>query len=254
LDDFNLIRFLYFHTDLVHLVFEIQMKYLILLLFSFSALAQSNYEKGVALFDKEQYELAKGIFANELLQSPSNQKIIEYLGDIASHQNKWEIASLYYKKLTALNPKNANYFFKYGGALGMRAQTEGKWVAICVVGDSKAALDKALLLNPNHIEARWALIEYYLQLPVFVGGSETKAQRYANELYKISPVDGCLAKAHIDEHYKRFKNAEVNYIKAIEVGGSKLTYDRLAQLYKEKFHDPDKALKVLENYKKRNKT
>ncbi len=230
------------------------MKYLLFLLFSFSALAQSNMEKGISLFEQEQYELAKGYFTKELAAAPTNTKIIEYLGDIASHTNRWETAASYYKKLTVLNPKNANYFFKYGGALGMRAQTEGKWVAIRVVGDSKDALDKALVLNPKHIEARWALIEYYLQLPVFVGGSETKAQRYASELAKISPVDGYLAKAHIDEHYQRFKNAEAHYIKAIEVGGSKLTYERLAQLYKEKFHQPDKALKVLENYKNRNKT
>jgi len=230
------------------------MKYLLFLLFSLSTLAQSNMEKGISLFEQEQYELAKGYFAKELAAAPTNTKIIEYLGDIASHTNRWETAASYYKKLTVLNPKNANYFFKYGGALGMRAQTEGKWVAIRVVGDSKDALDKALVLNPKHIEARWALIEYYLQLPVFVGGSETKAQRYATELAKISPVDGYLAKAHIDEHYQRFKNAEAHYIKAIEVGGSKLTYERLAQLYKEKFHQPDKALKVLENYKNRNKT
>lgn len=226
----------------------------IFLLISFSVLAQSNFDKGVAYFDKGQYDLAKPFFANELVQNPNHLKTIEYLGDIASHTNKWETAATYYKKLTGLNPKNANYFFKYGGALGMRAQTEGKWVAIRVVGDSKDALDKALVLNPNHVEARWALIEYYLQLPVFVGGSETKAQRYANELSRISPVDGYLAKAHIDEHYNRYKNAEAQYIKAIEVGGSKLTYERLAQLYKEKFHQPDKALKVLENYKNRNKT
>ncbi|MBU3681456.1 MAG: hypothetical protein FGM16_05905 [Flavobacterium sp.] len=230
------------------------MKFLIFLFCSITVLAQSNMEKGISLFEQEQYELSKGYFIKELNTSPTNLKVIEYLGDIASHTNRWETAASYYKKLTVLNPKNANYFFKYGGALGMRAQTEGKWVAIRVVGDSKDALDKALDLNPNHIEARWALIEYYLQLPVFVGGSETKAQKYAAELGRISPVDGYLAKAHIDEHYKRFKNAEKHYIKAIEVGGSKLTYERLAQLYKEKFHDPDKALQVLENYKKRNKT
>lgn len=230
------------------------MKFLLLCFLSISALAQSNLERGIALFEQEQYDLAKGYFAKELSTSPNNTKVLEYLGDIASHTNQWETASNYYKKLTTLNPKNADYFFKYGGALGMRAQTEGKWVAIRVVGDSKSALDKALVLNPNHIEARWALIEYYLQLPVFVGGSETKAQNFATELGRISPVDGYLAKAHIDEYYKRYKNAEKNYIKAIEVGGSKLTYERLAQLYKEKFHEPDKAFKVLENYKKRNKT
>ena len=59
--------------------------------------------------------------------------------------------------------------------------------------------------------------------------------------------------AHIDEYFKRYKNAEQNYIKAIQVGGSKLTYERLAQLYKDKLNQPDKALKVLEKYQEKNK-
>ena len=75
-------------------------------------LAQSNFEKGVVLFENGQYENARPYFANELTHSPNNQKVIEYLGDIASHTNKWETAASYYKKLTVLNTKNANYFFK----------------------------------------------------------------------------------------------------------------------------------------------
>ena len=126
-------------------------------------------------------------------------------------------------------------------------------VAIRLIGDIRGSFEKALSLNPNHIGARWALIEYYLQLPAFVGGSERKAQRYANELFKISPVDGYLSKAHIDEYFKRYKSAEKNYIKAIEIGGSKNSYQRLAALYREKLNQPEKALQVLQEYKEKYK-
>ena len=70
---------------------------------------------------------------------------------------------------------------------------------------SKALLDykKSLSLNPNHIDARWALIEYYLQVPALFGGSEKNAQRYADELIKLSPVDGYLSKGRIDEYFER---------------------------------------------------
>jgi Tfp pilus assembly protein PilF len=216
--------------------------------------SQSNYEKAEKLFEQEKYTLAKPIFENALKDSPNNIKTIEYLGDIASHTDDWDTAAEYYEKLKKLKPNEADYYFKYGGALGMRAQTGGKWVAIRLIGDIKESLEKAIQIDPNHIEARWAMIEYYLQLPGFIGGSEKKAQRYANELYAISPVDGYLAKAHIDEYFKRYKNAEKNYIKAIEVGGSKLTYERLAKLYKEKLYQPEKAIKVLENYQAKNKS
>lgn len=225
----------------------------IIFLFPLILFSQTNYEKAEKLFAQEKYTLAKPIFESALKDSPNNLKTIEYLGDIASHLKDWDKASVYYEKLKTLKPTEADYHFKYGGALGMRAQTGGKWVAIRLIGDVKASLEKAIALEPNHIEARWAMIEYYLQLPGFIGGSEKKAQRYSNELAKISPVDGYLSKAHIDEYFKRYKSAEKQYIKAIEIGGSKKTYERLAQLYKEKLNQPEKGLKVLENYQAKNK-
>lgn len=231
------------------------MKKLFFLLFfvPIMVFSQTNYEKAEKLFQQEKYTLAKPLFENALKESPNNPKIIEYLGDVASYTDDWDKAVEYYKKLKTLKPYEANFYFKYGGALGMKAQKGGKWVAIRLVGDIREALEKAIALDAGHIQARWALIEYYLQLPAFIGGSEKKAQKYSNELLKISPVDGYLAKARIDEYFKRYKNAESNYIKAVEVGGSKHTYERLAKLYKEKLHQPDKALKVLEKYEAKQK-
>lgn len=233
-----------------------QMKnlYYIVCLFSFSLLAQTNFEKGQALFEAEKYKQAKPYFENVLEQSPTNLKAIEYLGDISSHLQDWDNSIVYYEKLKNLKPTDANYYFKYGGALGMKAKAGGKWVAIRLIGDMKASFEKAVQLNPKHIEARWALIEYYLQLPAFVGGSEKKAQRYANELMKLSPVDGYLSKAHIDEYFHRYQSAERNYKSAIQVGGSKNTYDRLAQLYRNKLHQPDRAIQVLKDYNEKNKS
>ncbi|WP_309640136.1 hypothetical protein [Flavobacterium sp.] len=215
---------------------------------------QSNFEKAEKLFDEEKYTQAKPLFLSILKDYPTNLKVIEYLGDISSHSNDWDNSIVYYEKLKKLKPTEANYYYKYGGALGMKAKVGGKWVAIRLIGDMRESFEKTLQLNPKHIEARWALIEYYLQLPAFVGGSEKKAQRYSNELMKLSPVDGYLSKAHIDEYFKRYTSAEKNYKLAIQVGGSKNTYERLAQLYKEKLHQPEKASQVLKNYNEKFKS
>ncbi len=223
-------------------------------LISMQMLGQTSYDKAVKLFDDEKYSQAKPIFLSLYKEEPNNLKVIEYLGDVSSHLDDWDQSIVYYEKLKRLKPSEANYHYKYGGALGMKAKVGGKWVAIRLIGDMRAAFEKALQLNPKHIEARWAMIEYYLQLPAFVGGSEKKAQVYANELMKLSPVDGYLSKAHIDEYFKRYTSAEKNYKFAIQVGGSKNTYERLAQLYREKLHQPEKALQVLKNYNEKNKS
>jgi tetratricopeptide (TPR) repeat protein len=222
------------------------------LLFPVVVLCQTDYEKAEKLFRQEKYQLARPIFENYLKESPNNLKTLEYLGDIEGNSKSWDKTIFYYDKLKKLKPSEANYYYKYGGALGMKAKDGGAFVAIGLIGDMRRSFEKAIALNPKHIDARWALIEYYLQLPGFVGGSEKKAQRYANELLVISPVDGYLAKGHIDEYFEHLKSAERNYIKAVEVGGSKMTYERLAELYKYKLHLPEKAKSVLDEYVKKN--
>jgi hypothetical protein len=96
------------------------------------------------------------------------------------------------------------------------------------------------------------LIELYIKLPGVVGGSETKALKYANELLKISAVDGYLSRGHIDEYYKRYKSAELQYKKAIATGKSLESYQRLASLYKNKMNEPERARVTLEEFKKKN--
>src|SRR5690606_23886224 len=113
--------------------------------------------------------------------------------------------------------------------------------ALSYVGDIKYELEQAAKLDPKHIEARWALVEFYIQLPGIIGGSESKATEYANELGAISKVDGYLANGYIAEYTDRPKDAERYYIKAIEVGGSPHTYEKLSNLY-EKNNRPKEAL------------
>lgn len=221
-----------------------------LLLFSMPIFANSEFDKGVEFFEKGQFAKAQKLFEVFLKQNPNHLKTIEYLGDIDCNSLLWENASVYYHKLTTLKPGEANYFYKYGGALGMFAKDCNKFRALGMITEIRESFEKAIALNPKHVDARWALIELYLQLPAIVGGSETKASRYAEELLKLSPVDGYLAKGHIAEYFDRFQKAESYYKKAIEVGRSKTSYQKLADLYKNKMNQPNQAKSVMESYRK----
>jgi tetratricopeptide (TPR) repeat protein len=133
----------------------------------------------------------------------------------------------------------------------MKAKETSKFKALGMIDEVKGSFEKAISLNPKHIESRWALIELYIQLPGIVGGSESKAIKYSNELLRLSPVDGYLSRGHIEEYFKRYKVAEQQYKKAILIGGSKISYQKLANLYKNKMREPEKAKLVLETYNKK---
>lgn len=205
--------------------------------------AQTNFQQAEEYFKQEKFNQAKPLFENYLKQHPNDKKSQEYLGDIAAYDKDWDTAINYYEILVKKEPSNANYHFKYGGAMGMKAMSISRIRALTYVGDIKRQLEMAAKLDPKHIEARWALIEFYIQLPGIFGGSEKKALGYAKELGQISTVDGYLANGYIAEYSKRPKDAEHFYKKAIQVGGSPHTYEKLASLY-EKNNQPLQAIET----------
>ncbi|WP_431243102.1 tetratricopeptide repeat protein [Flavobacterium sp. P21] len=203
--------------------------------------SQSNFEKAEKLFQSKKYSEAQLLFEGILKNNPSDVKTLEYLGEISAHQKSWVKGAEYFKKLKELKPTVADYFFKYGGCLAMHSLEVNRIKAFGMVGDMKEAFEKAIELNPKHVQARWALIEIYLQLPGILGGSESKALAYSNELAQFSPIDGYLSKGRIDEYFKRYDSAEKNYRKAHEIGNSKVTFQKLYNLYLNKLKDTKKA-------------
>jgi tetratricopeptide (TPR) repeat protein len=224
---------------------------IVYLLFPFIVLCQSSFDQAEKLFEEGKLEQSQTIFQVLLKKNPSNLKANEYLGDIAGRNKSWDEAIMYYGKLKLLKPSEANFFYKYGGALGMKALTVNKFRALGMIDEIKGSFEKAIELDSGHVDSRWALIDFYIKLPGIVGGSETKAIRYSNELSKLSAVDGYLSRGHIEEHFKRYATAEQQYKKGILSGYSKTSYQMLANLYKNKMNQPERAKIVLEEFRKK---
>lgn len=223
-------------------------KIFFLLLVSLQLFSQSNFELGKQYFAEKKWELAQSNFEKVLDQNPSNYQAIEYLGDIFGHLKNWDSAIEKYKSLRDKFPQNANYWYKYGGALGMKAKTSNKFKALSLIGDVEDAFLKAAELDKKHIDTRWALVMLYIELPGIIGGSEKKAQKYANELMCLSKVDGYMAKGYIDVYFERYHNAEKNYSMAHQIGNSKTTFEKLYDLYLNKLKNIEKAKQLKKEF------
>jgi tetratricopeptide (TPR) repeat protein len=226
------------------------MKYLqlIFLFFSLLTFSQSSFEKGEKLYVQKKMNEAKQMFQDYLKSHPNHSKSIEYIGDIAGNQKQWNEAIEYYQKLKISFPKNANYWYKYGGALGMKAKESNKFKALGMIDKIEESFLMAAKLESKHVETRFALVMLYLELPGIIGGSEKKAQKYADELMRISSVQGFLAQGYIDAYFKRFVKAELNYKKAFEIEPSKITFEKLYDLYLNKLKDKSKATKLKDQF------
>lgn len=223
-----------------------------ILLISFQIMAETDFEKAEKLYQQQKWEQAKVLFQSYLKENPTNLKTIEYLGDIAGHQKKWDESIKFYKILKNQSPKSANYWYKYGGALGMKAKSVNKFKAVGMIDDIETAFITASKLDLKHTDTRWALLILYLELPGIIGGSEKKSQKYADELMVISKIDGVMAKGHIEEYYQRYKTAENYYMQGVAITHSKTAYQRLINLYT-KTKQSDKLKKAQEDAAKFNK-
>jgi tetratricopeptide (TPR) repeat protein len=223
---------------------------LIILFFPILLWSQANFEKAEQLLEVGKTDQARLLFETIVKENPSHLKSIEHLGDIAGQNKSWDKALLYYKRLKQLQPTEANYYYKYGGALGMKAKEVNKFKALGMIDEIKSSFEKTIVLDPKHKESRWALVVLYLQLPGIIGGSEAKAIAYSNELMRLSPLDGYLSKGYIEEYLGRNKKAELNYIKAFELNNSKLAFQKLYNLYLYKMKNSDKAQQLKEQFEK----
>lgn len=229
-------------------------KWILLLFFPLFVMAQKDvsFVKAEALYKKEQYQQAKPFFIAYLKLNPSDAKTIEYLGDIEGYAENWDEAIPYFETLVKNYPNNANYHYKYGGVLGMKALAVNKLRAATMIRDIREAFETAATLDSKHIEARWALVEFYIQLPGIIGGSEEKAIKYATQLAGISAVDGFLANGYIAEYNDRPLDAEYNYKQAVKVGGSLTCYRKLQEHY-EKNNQTEEALSTIAEAQKKYK-
>lgn len=204
----------------------------------------------IKLFNDKKFNESKSLFEAHLKANPNDLKVLEYLGDIAGYQKKWDEAIYYYEKLKKKVPTNADFQYKYGGALGMKAKNVNKMKALGMIDDIEEAFLTAAKLDKKHIDARWALVMLYLELPAIIGGSEAKAKKYADELLLISRIDGYLAHGYIEIYFKRYKKAEPLYVAAHRLGNSKTTFEKLYDLYLNKLKDKVKAQQLKEEYTK----
>jgi len=219
-------------------------KLLILCFYPVLFFGQSEFNKAQQLVTDKDFDAAEKILLIEVESTPDNLQVIELLGDVYGAKKEWDAAIVHYKKLVDLVPENANYHYKYGGVLGMKALSVSKIKALGIIGDVKKEFHTAAALDSKHIDTRWALVKLYTELPGIIGGSTNKALKYAEELEALSLVDGYLAKGYVYNYEEDFDDAENYYKKAVAVGGSVTCYKELSTFYIAQ-NNTEKAIQTL---------
>src|SRR5215472_5831734 len=106
------------------------------------------------------------------------------------------------EKSVALKNSESRYHRQLADVYGETAQAASLFAKGGWAKKFKAEADTAAALDPKNLDARFDLLEYYLQAPRLMGGGKDKAAAMAEEIGKIDPTQGYLAEARLAQDRK----------------------------------------------------
>ncbi len=93
------------------------------------------------------------------------------------------------------SPRDANAHYLLGVACGTIAEKSNVLRQVALAHRTLHELETAVRLDPNHLDARLALVEYYTLAPAFLGGSKQKALAEVAEIRRRDATLGERAMA-----------------------------------------------------------
>jgi tetratricopeptide (TPR) repeat protein len=169
----------------------------------------------------------------QLKSSPNDAAAYHYLCRAYFALGDWDRAVSACEKSVALAPDNSDYHLWLGRAYGEKADRVNPFSAASLAGKVRREFERAVQLNPNSVEARADLAEFYLDAPGIVGGGQDKARTQAAALSSLSQAKAHYINGRIAEKNRDRVSAENEYRAAIEdSGGNANDWLNLALFYK----------------------
>ena len=127
----------------------------------------------------------------------------------------FEHAAEVFEKAVAATPNNAEAHYLLGATYGELTMKAGLFGQASLASKTKDQFEEAVKLDPNHLDARMGLLQFYAMAPILVGGSNAKAMEQAAEIKKRDALRGHGAFAFIYNHDKKPELARKEYIDAV---------------------------------------
>jgi len=112
-------------------------------------------------------------------------------------------------------PNNADAHYWLGAAYGLKAQQSNVLKQATLAPRIRKHFERSVALDPNHLDARMALVEFYLQAPSFMGGSKDKALEQAKAIYSRDEAVGVQSLVRVHEAAEEYDKVEQVYKDAI---------------------------------------
>jgi tetratricopeptide (TPR) repeat protein len=142
-------------------------------------------------------------------KDPSIKTFIS-IADLSYYYKDCEIAISFYEKIIVENPSAENYF-KLAVAAARKSLEVSRFFSITYVLKAKKSILKAHRLAPKNPRYLKLLIKLFAEIPDILGGNKEFAQKKAEELFIIDPIQGLIIKGYLNDIDKYSSAAKSKY-------------------------------------------
>jgi tetratricopeptide (TPR) repeat protein len=129
----------------------------------------------------------------------------------------WNRAESSCKRAAALDPNNSGFHLWLGRVYGEKAEHINLVSAVTLAAKVRGEFERAVQLDPQDVDARLALAQFYIEAPMLLGGGEDKAREQAQAVAAINPGREHWIYARIAEQRKDYASAEREYHQYIDL-------------------------------------
>jgi tetratricopeptide (TPR) repeat protein len=204
-----------------------------------------DLERARQLYARLEYEAAWQALGAEGSQDP---QALLLGGQIAYQRGQYKDAVARLEQAAQVAPDRADIFLWLGRSLGQRAKA---WTLspFDYAKRCREALERAVALDPTHVDALHDLASYYLKAPPSLGGDAGKAERLAVQIAALDAAKGEYLQASMAEARQEFSRAEEHLRRAVALApeSPKVVF-ALAELYIQRQHHLQEARALLQRY------
>jgi len=168
------------------------------------------------LIEEGEYEQARVLVEPALEIDPKDHQAHYYLGFIEVVDGSTKPAIRHLERANELEDGEARYHFWLSQAYGRKMSEVGRFSQMRLAPKYRKQLERTLVLEPDHVQARVNLANYCLQAPRIAGGGTKKALEHAQILVEHDERQGRLLLAQIHAREDRPTEAEAEYRKLVE--------------------------------------
>lgn len=158
------------------------------------------------------YDQTIAVLQKQISANPKDGQAALWLARSFMDIGKYDQAVTFAEQAVGLSPQCSEAHFWLARSLGIKAEKNRSfWLA----RKSKLEYEAAVKLDPDNLEARSDLMEFYLEAPWILGGSKDKAWAQVQAIASRNTLKGDLARALYWRDLNKMDRAEKEYQKVM---------------------------------------